>query len=1024
LRIAAAAHDAHYELNKVVEAGLARAWSVIKDGGDRLFRDTEEELSRVPDSATTAQELAADVRARLSTLQLRDARPATVQDVDEARQTVEKLRLAAAEARDIVPMAEAELKEEERRVFDVGADAWTRLLETVSKSEGGEHARALFRILPTLVLERRVGVLSKLADRSIALESIPNPAATQLPPDGGARVELPPAQRPVGTKLPAVRASGLKTGLSTFSERTIDEAMPGAVKIEVPGDIFHLRAEIALVRASGERARQWFGAAKASRPGPLQDAALAIGLLEKGLSALEGGNARPSMALLRDSIRCASSAWDLVAEDGERASIALVVAKAWARFIQTTDRRRGIDFHFWLDEPRQMFAWLRQNDLLSLAVREWADLPEDAAARQFLGVLQFFVEDDAELFRACATEIIQPSRLLRQSDRVTTRVKWLLKEAKPSKACLTALDQLAGILADSDSKLTSLASHQVRSLVEQISAELGQIPPGRVSVSPVGQLLEDLREVVTSIAGEATRVEEPKLTFQPLVSSIYPAEKCEQVVMPVLVTNRSSVPASDVQVQLKPDGALAPELQPRFTDGLVTVGDIDPEGWREVRFMMDTRPDLASEHFSAMAIGFEVQVREKTSGGSFTVAVRPEIRTGYDNPYFAGKAVKGGKFYGRDDEMAQLVSAVVGKTEVRPALVYGVRRIGKTSILFKAMEDPEVLRRYYPVYWSQEDRPSDETTVSFFEALCKTICGHLPQRFSSRIEFHRDQIRSDPYLAFERFVESLGRAQIDRRVLLLFDEVDNLLSLADGARARQEREGRPLGPDEVLQPEVFGALRKALMQSQALNIVFAGLPAILKLGYQHRLFGLLELVEVGPFHEKDAEKVLSVGKRGFEISSVAKHRLFEASGLQPYLLQLMCKYLFTRMVHSGRDVVAPSDVDEVIAERILPNETYFTDLVSLLGEERRVVFGLARALRGQPSTRRFVSIREVVETLGRLGYEYSDDQVRSALDAVCSTTPTEQPKTERPLVARAQNNPNRFRLIIGVLGDYLIRHQG
>jgi hypothetical protein len=141
--------------------------------------------------------------------------------------------------------------------------------------------------------------------------------------------------------------------------------------------------------------------------------------------------------------------------------------------------------------------------------------------------------------------------------------------------------------------------------------------------------------------------------------------------------------------------------------------------------------------------------------------------------------------------------------------------------------------------------------------------------------------------------------------------------------------------------------------------------------------------------------------------------------LQPYLLQVLCNEIFARMKSEGRDIATLPDVDSVIRERILPAEAYFSDYMSLVTSDGRPVLrALAGAVRGL-RTRRYASLLEVTEKLRADGHPLGEAATQALLDSF--TVLGGEGATERPLVVRNPSNTRQYRLVIGLVGEFLLR---
>ena len=540
-------------------------------------------------------------------------------------------------------------------------------------------------------------------------------------------------------------------------------------------------------------------------------------------------------------------------------------------------------------------------------------------------------------------------------------------------------------------------------------AELEALP--RTTEAPIEEMVEHLPILLERLSGGPLSPDaEPSILA--LVKTLLPIERNSGVQIAVLVNNKGGAPLDNLALSIT--STERADLCIRFGDQSHQerfIGSLDPDASQEVVFALDV--PLALVH-QVTEIKLKATLRTGTKilrDKEFTVAIRPQDRRHTSSPFTAGGAVSGEHFIGRRKELNQLIGVLAGD-HVQTPLVVGIRRIGKTSLLKKMIESHEIDNRFIPIYWSVEDRPDSDTTVQFFIDFCKKVIDQLPQGVRPQVPFSREELRRAPYAAFEAFTDALDALDLPKKILVVVDEFDRLLHLIRRTAERQAT-GAPLQPHEAFQPQVLGALRKVIMKGGVLQMVFAGLPTILSAQYEDRLFGTLDAIELRGFSEEEASAVLDEAKDVFSVTPQARERLFAATGCQPYLLQLVCHQLFGRMIFSGRDQAAPFDIDEVIEEKILPHESYFTDYVSLVGANDDLLRATAIAQREVMHRRAFVSVNEIARVLQGQGYPTTVAQVKESLQQLLLS--------DRPLVVRAQNDTNRFRLIIGMLGEFLVR---
>ena len=161
------------------------------------------------------------------------------------------------------------------------------------------------------------------------------------------------------------------------------------------------------------------------------------------------------------------------------------------------------------------------------------------------------------------------------------------------------------------------------------------------------------------------------------------------------------------------------------------------------------------------------------------------------NPYVVGPAVKDYSLIkGRYEETQKILSILRGSHQDNVPLVWGDRRIGKTTLLYRLSFDPEVRRHYEPV-------------LCDFEGIVarNDLAGGLVKRFSKRIQrsltgtpLGRVPLvfddRADSLDQFQDYLDRLSTASGQKNLLLMMDEVelffDHLRSEAEDAGDEKE----------------------------------------------------------------------------------------------------------------------------------------------------------------------------------------------------------------------------------------------
>lgn len=981
---------------------LDLAWLELRAQADRSRRLVHQALARVSPDAPASLAAVRRYAEPLETLRLPDARPRQLEEVDSALAILDTVRRIGENVDVLVEAAGHEADDFRRRLREAAVTAVGQLMDRfVADRETSERTSALLRAVPELILSRRLEELERLAVEEVGEDFFRQIAASTARPPS---VHPPP----VGLSRSTERTH-LPVQLSLTSRALLESVREAEGPLDGARGIAAIEREVE--RGAPEDAwRAWLAVAKSSSDDAVRLRALGEGLFHAGrFYFLQQGQVRLATMCLRDALVCLARAGAPAPSRSVERAIVGLLASTSAAIVRSVNECRA-----WWEHPEACFAWIDATNRFELVGRLWAETLDDAAANEIFEVASAMLGPRPQLHAACARELVTTQRLRSDPDLVIHRIKQLAAPAGATLDLDGALDDLArelGALRTERAPSAQLARLMAR-IVECFKALRND------TTAPIPTLLDVLPEAVRPLVAVLRPGATPTFKVLERAGVFYVNETSGELQLPLLVHSmEDGAPAEDLFLEVSAVNEMQGRHRIRIHDSEIPVGHLDPGDEVEHRVRVFVPPELLAEATSAR---FRVKVRQGAAAltdAVLTVPIRGLTRRGERSPYNTGTSVSGAQFVGREIERGKILDSILGDDVQRTPLVVGIRRIGKTSLLKVVQDSDDVQRRYHPIYYSPEDRPTSTTTAEMLRILAERIRDGIPREKWSALHFHRDAFRDgDPYDAFEAFCASVDRIQLERRVLLILDEFDRLLELARAGERQQEAAGRPLGPHEVFQNEVFGALRKLVLTGGNVSLMIAGLPALLHAGYRDRLFGLLLPVHIRSLRPEDARKILDASQNVMHFAPNAVDRIYLATGLQPYLLQITCHFLFARLVQGGRAVVTAADVDEVIDEDILPNESYFADYRSLV-ENRTVdlLRAMHRALR-VAGKRRFVSVQEIAHELGRGASAIRLEELRATLDEL-----SDDLRLERPLVARASNAPGRYRLSIGMLGDHLER---
>jgi AAA+ ATPase superfamily predicted ATPase len=138
------------------------------------------------------------------------------------------------------------------------------------------------------------------------------------------------------------------------------------------------------------------------------------------------------------------------------------------------------------------------------------------------------------------------------------------------------------------------------------------------------------------------------------------------------------------------------------------------------------------------------------------------------NPYIAGPPIGGDEgFYGRQD-VFDFVRKTFSSTYQRAIVLFGQRRVGKTSILYQLQKPSNLPEGFHPVYFNLEGRASQNLN----EVLC-ALADKIAESLNLPPVAH-SEFQSDGDYFSGRFLPQMYKALQEQRLLLLLDEFDVL----------------------------------------------------------------------------------------------------------------------------------------------------------------------------------------------------------------------------------------------------------
>jgi tetratricopeptide (TPR) repeat protein len=267
------------------------------------------------------------------------------------------------------------------------------------------------------------------------------------------------------------------------------------------------------------------------------------------------------------------------------------------------------------------------------------------------------------------------------------------------------------------------------------------------------------------------------------------------------------------------------------------------------------------------------------------------------NPFIAGAPVLDtDMFFGRE----QLVERILQTIHNNSLLLYGERRIGKTSLQHHLrrrllqLDDPEY--EFFPVYVDLQGTPESQ----FFSTLAEDVFHELAEllggmRPGESLEPGADYGYRELVGDLRKVIKTLeGKNSKQVKLVLLIDEVDEL---------------------NAYDPRINQRLRSLFMKSFAENLVAVVSGVEIRKQWDKEgspWYNFFEEIEVTPIGREDAEELIKRPMGGvFKIDQKVIDRIIELTDRKPYHVQRLCVALVNRMHEQGRREISTADVDAV-----------------------------------------------------------------------------------------------------------------
>ncbi|HLF28380.1 MAG TPA: tetratricopeptide repeat protein [Anaerolineae bacterium] len=272
------------------------------------------------------------------------------------------------------------------------------------------------------------------------------------------------------------------------------------------------------------------------------------------------------------------------------------------------------------------------------------------------------------------------------------------------------------------------------------------------------------------------------------------------------------------------------------------------------------------------------------------------MNTRLANPYVVGAPLSGSQgFYGRE-EVFRFVRETFAVPAQNVIVLYGQRRIGKTSLLHQLVA--RMGDEFHVVLFDFQGKGQHDLPALLYD-LSTTIARSLTLRAPAP-DFAA--FNSDPNFFRQTFLPGLYAALASKRLLILFDEFDVI--------------GDEPSSDDLAGNQLLEYLQKWLAQDPRVACVFVigrrldELPLHYRALFKQAVFRRLSVL---PRHEA-VDLIMRPADGVLDYTPGALEAILDLTAGHPYLTQLLCHVIYKRLIVADQHAVNADDVSACLDE--------------------------------------------------------------------------------------------------------------
>lgn len=298
-----------------------------------------------------------------------------------------------------------------------------------------------------------------------------------------------------------------------------------------------------------------------------------------------------------------------------------------------------------------------------------------------------------------------------------------------------------------------------------------------------------------------------------------------------------------------------------------------------------------------------------------------EKRQEIDNPYVIGVPLTAEQevFVGRIDISRRIEELLLDKRRP-PLLLYGQRRMGKTSLLNNLGR--LLPQRILPLFVDLQGHVSHTNDLAgFFYNLARSMARSAEHHRGLKAPFYpRERFKDDPLSVFDEWLDELeetAQAAGHDTILLALDEFE---TLAEAFIA-----------GSISESAVLGSLRHLIQHRLNFKVLLAGSHTLAEFQRWSSYFINAQVVHLGYLKEEESRRLIERPVKAYTLryEPAAVRRVIDVTNGHPFLVQLLCGEIVAlknEQPIENRHQASVADVEEAIPSALEIGSMFFADI--------------------------------------------------------------------------------------------------